>query len=213
MKLIVEQNFEVECLVEGKESADKKYYIHGPFLVAETKNRNGRIYPKSILEREVKNYQKLIDEKRAISELGHPETPTINLERVSHMITSLEEDGNNWIGRAKLLDTPMGKIAKTFIDEGVRLGVSSRGMGSLKPMKESQIVQDDFYLAAIDIVSDPSGPGCFVNGILEGKEYLWNNGIIAEADIAQIRKEILGASRKQLEEVTLRNFEEFMKKL
>lgn len=214
MKLITEITETVQYLTE-ENSGKKNYFIEGVFLQSEMKNRNGRIYPKSILEREVNRYIKeYVEPKRAFGELGHPDTPTINLDRVSHMIMGLKEDGNNYIGKAKILDTPMGKIVKNLMDEGAKLGVSSRGMGSLKPIKETQMVQDDYYLAtAADIVADPSAPDAFVRGIMESKNWIWENGIIKEADIDKIRQDILGASRKQLEEVTLRNFKEFLKSL
>jgi hypothetical protein len=214
MKLITETIEDVKCLTEEKEGK-KSYFIEGIFLQSEVENRNHRVYPKSVLQREVARYVKeYIEPKRAFGELGHPDSPHINLDRVSHMIVDLHEDGNNFIGKAKILDTPFGKIVKNFMDEGATIGVSSRGMGSLKPMKEAQLVQDDYYLAtAADIVADPSAPDAFVRGIMENKEWMWNNGLIKEADIAKIRDEILGASRKQLEEVTLRNFESFLKRL
>src|ERR1017187_3237081 len=179
MKLLIENVNEVKFLKEDKEGK-KNYFLEGVFLQSEIKNRNGRIYPKSILEREVNRYMKEnIQAKRGYGELGHPDTPTINLDRVSHMIVDLHEDGNNFIGKAKILDTPMGRIVKTFMDEEASLGVSSRGMGSLKAIKESeyQLVQDDFFLAsAADIVADPSAPDAFVRGIMEKKEWIWDNG-------------------------------------
>ena len=212
MKLIREEVTEpAKILIEEKEGK-KSHFIEGVFLQSELQNRNGRVYPKPILEREVNRYIKeYVEPKRAFGELGHPDTPTLNLDRVSHMILSLKEDGNNWVGKAKIMDTPMGRIVKSLMDEGATLGVSSRGMGSLKPMKEAQMVQDDYYLAtAADIVADPSAPDAFVRGIMEKKEWIWDNGIIKEADIAQIHKDILGASRKQIEELTLKNFEKFL---
>ena len=214
MKLIRETVEDVNLLVEEKEGK-KKYFIEGIFLQSELQNRNGRIYPKSVLEREVHRYVKdYVNENRAVGELGHPDTPNINLDRVSHKIVSLKEDGNNYIGKALILDTNYGKTVQSLLDGGVRLGVSSRGMGSLKPMKEAQMVQDDYYLAtAADIVADPSAPDAFVSGLMENKEWVWNNGIIQEADIAKLRQDILGATKKNLEEVTLRNFENFLKKL
>lgn len=216
MKLIREEvNQPVKLLVEDTKEGKKNYFIEGVFLQSEMLNKNNRMYPKAILAREVDRYvREYVTPKRAFGELGHPDTPTVNLDRVSHMIVDLHEEGNNFIGKAKIMDTPMGRIVKNFMDEGATLGVSSRGMGSLKPMKEAQMVQDDYYLAtAADIVADPSAPDAFVRGIMENKEYLWNNGIICEADIAQIKKEILGASKKQLEEITLREFEGFLGKL
>jgi len=215
MKLIREEITQaVKMLVEDREGK-RNYFLEGVFLQSEMLNKNNRIYPKQILEREVARYMKeYVLPKRAFGELGHPDTPTVNLDRVSHMITELKADGNNFVGRAKIMDTPMGRIVKNFMDEGATLGVSSRGMGSLKPIKEAQMVQDDYYLAtAADIVADPSAPDAFVRGIMENKEWMWNNGLIVEADIDQMKKEILGASRKQLEEITLRNFERFLKNL
>ena len=213
MKLITETIEHVNCLVEAKEGQPKQYFIEGVFLQSELENRNKRIYPKAILEREVSRYVKdFVEQNRAVGELGHPDTPNINLDRVSHKIISLREDGNNFIGKAKILDTPFGRIVKNFMDEGIKIGVSSRGMGSLKSIKEAHLVQDDYFLAtAADIVADPSAPDAFVHGIMENKEWIWENGIIKEADIAKIRQDILGASRKQLEEVTLRNFQNFLK--
>ena len=216
MKLLIENVNEVKFLKEDKEGK-KNYFLEGVFLQSEIKNRNGRIYPKSILEREVNRYMKEnIQAKRGYGELGHPDTPTINLDRVSHMIVDLHEDGNNFIGKAKILDTPMGRIVKTFMDEEASLGVSSRGMGTLKAIKESeyQLVQDDFFLAsAADIVADPSAPDAFVRGIMEKKEWIWDNGLIAEADISQMQKEIAKANQAQLEEVSLRIFSNFLNKL
>ena len=216
MKLIREEVSQpIKLITEEAKDGKKNYFVEGVFLQSELQNKNGRIYPKSILGREVARYVKeYVTPKRAFGELGHPDTPTVNLDRVSHMIVDLHEDGNNFIGKAKILDTPMGRIVKNFMDEGATLGVSSRGMGSLKPIKEAQMVQDDYYLAtAADIVADPSAPDAFVRGIMENKEWMWDNGLIKEADIAKIRGEILGASKKQLEEITLREFAEFLKKL
>lgn len=217
MKLIREEVSQPIKLIleEAVDGKTKNYFIEGVFLQSEMLNKNNRVYPKAILGREVDRYVKeYVTPKRAFGELGHPDTPTVNLDRVSHMIVSLTEEGNNYIGKAKIMDTPMGRIVKNFMDEGATLGVSSRGMGSLKPMKEAQMVQDDYYLAtAADIVADPSAPDAFVRGIMENREWMWNNGIIQEADIAQMKKEILGASKRQLEEITLREFETFLKKL
>ena len=214
MKLITETLEEVKYLTE-ENGGKKTHFIEGIFLQSEVENRNHRVYPKSVLAREVGRYnEEFVNKNRAYGELGHPDSPSINLDRVSHMIVSLKEDGNNFIGKARILDTPYGDIVKGIMNGGGSLGVSSRGMGSLKPMKEAQLVQDDYYLAtAADIVADPSAPDAFVRGIMENKEWIWENGIIKEADIAQIRKDILGASRKNLEEVTLRNFENFLKRL
>ena len=214
MRLICEHLEDVEFICEDSKTG-KNYYIEGIFMQANVKNRNGRLYPKEILRKEAKRYtQNYIKQNRAFGELGHPEGPTVNLERVSHMITELKEDGNDFRGRAKILDTPYGKIVKNLIDEGARLGVSSRGMGSLKPMgRNCSQVQDDFYLAtAADIVADPSAPAAFVNGIMEGKEWIWDNGILGEHQIARIEKQVK-LSRKNLEKTQIDAFEGFMSSL
>jgi len=214
MKLIIETVEEVKYLVE-ENNGQKSHFIEGVFMQSEQKNRNGRVYPKPIMEREVKRYEReYINEKRAFGELGHPDSPSINLDRVSHMIVSLKEDGNNYIGKAKILGTPYGNIVKNLIDEGAKLGVSSRGMGSLKPSNGYQLVQDDFYLAtAADIVADPSAPDAFVRGIMENKEWVYVNGILQEMEIEQMQKQIKRAKQKQLEEVKLRQFANFISKL
>ena len=215
MKLICEELDNVEFVTEATKIG-KNYFIEGIFMQAETKNRNGRVYPKQILQKEVGRYTKnYIDNKRAFGELGHPDGPTVNLERVSHMITELKESGNDFVGKAKIMDTPYGKIVKNLIDEGARLGVSSRGMGSLKPLYNgTQEVQKDFYLAtAADIVADPSAPKAFVEGIMEGKEWIWDNGILEEKSIARYKKNISKASSKKLEEVKIKAFIDFMSKL
>ena len=215
MKLISESIEDVDYLVED-DGGKKNYKIRGPFLQAEIKNRNGRIYPMHILEKEVGRYNKeYIQKNRAFGELGHPDGPTVNLERVSHMITNLHPDGTNFIGEAKVLDTPYGKIVKNLIDEGAKLGVSSRGMGSLVPMRGAQVVKDDFYLAtAADIVADPSAPNAFVEGIMEGKDWVWENGAVKEMDIDAYKREL---NMKQLrsqarEEKAIEIFENFMSK-
>ena len=214
MKLIIETVEEVKYLVE-ENNGQKSHFIEGVFMQSEQKNRNGRVYPKPIMEREVKRYEReYISEKRAFGELGHPDSPSINLDRVSHMIVSLREDGNNYIGKAKILGTPYGNIVKNLIDEGAKLGVSSRGMGSLKPSNGYQLVQDDFYLAtAADIVADPSAPDAFVRGIMENKEWVFMNGVLQEMEIEQMQKQIKRAKQKQLEEVKLRQFANFISKL
>ena len=214
MKLIKELNETVNYLTEGTDG-NKTLFIEGPFLVAETKNRNGRLYEFATMKKEVHRYtEEYIDKKRAFGELGHPDTPSINLDRVSHMIVGLREDGNTWIGKAKILDTPMGKIAKSLIEGGAQLGVSSRGMGSLKNVNGVNIVQNDFYLAtAADIVADPSAPGAFVQGIMEGKEWMLVNGVWTEQDYSEARTLIRQASQKDIEAVSLRIFENFFKKL
>ena len=215
MKLISEEATNVEFLTEATKSG-KNYFIEGVFMQAETKNRNGRIYPKKVLVKESKRYTKeFIEKKRAFGELGHPDGPTVNLERVSHMITELVEVDQNFMGRAKIMDTPYGKIVKNLIDEGARLGVSSRGMGSLKPGKDGiQEVQGDFYLAtAADIVADPSAPAAFVAGIMEGKEWIWDNGILREAEVQQIKEKVEKSSRKDREQTLVSAFEDFITKL
>ena len=191
MRLISEQIDDAEFIVEANESSgDKTYKIKGCFMQADVKNRNGRIYPEQVLAKEVAKYHKnFIKEKRAFGELGHPDGPTVNLERVSHIITDLYPDGKNFIGEAKIMATPMGKIVKNLMDEGAKLGVSSRGMGSLQSKGGTNYVKDDFYLAtAADIVADPSAPNAFVEGIMEGREWVWNNGALMEAELVQMRK-------------------------
>ena len=215
MKLISEEATNVEFLTEATKTG-KNYFIEGVFMQAETKNRNGRIYPKEVLVKEAKRYTKeFIESKRAFGELGHPDGPTVNLERVSHMITELVEVDQNFMGRAKIMDTPYGKIVKNLIDEGARLGVSSRGMGSLKPGKDSiQEVQGDFYLAtAADIVADPSAPDAFVAGIMEGKEWIWDNGLLKEKQIQEYKDQIEKSSRKDREQTLVKSFEDFISKL
>ena len=214
MRLIAEEITQVDFLCEEKEGK-KNYFIEGVFLQAELKNRNGRMYPQKTLAREVAKYdENYIQKGRALGELGHPDGPSINLDRVSHKITSLSEDGTNFIGRAKLLDTPMGKIAKNLLDEGVKLGVSSRGMGSLVKREDCNMVADDFMLAtAADIVADPSAPDAFVDGIMEGKEWVWDNGILKEAAVAQIKTEIDEATLINLQERKVSAFEKFLKSL
>jgi hypothetical protein len=214
MKLIKEITETVSYLVEDSDGK-KSLHIEGPFLVAERKNRNGRLYEYNTMKKEVSRYtEEYINKHRAFGELGHPESPSINLDRVSHMITSLKEDGTQWIGKAKILDTPMGNIARSLIEGGAQLGVSSRGMGSLKNVNGVNVVQPDFYLAtAADIVADPSAPGAFVQGIMEGKEWMLVNGVWTEVEHSQAINEIKKASRREIEEVSLRIFENFMKKL
>tara|TARA_B100001964_G_C14237956_1_gene603456 strand:- start:372 stop:1016 length:645 start_codon:yes stop_codon:yes gene_type:complete len=214
MKLISEHMGFVEYITEDGETGKKNYKIRGVFMQADIKNRNNRMYPGEILEKEVKRYNKeYIQQNRAFGELGHPDGPTVNLERVSHMITDLYPDGKNFIGEAKILDTPYGKIVKNLIDEGAKLGVSSRGMGSLEPRRDMHVVKDDFYLAtAADIVADPSAPSAFVEGIMEGKEWVWNNGVVREVDIAEYRKD-LSKKTKDREEKHIKVFENFMSKL
>ena len=214
MKLITETIENVEVITEGK-GDDKKLYIEGVFLQSEIKNRNGRMYPFSVLEKEVERYnEEYVKTSRALGELGHPDGPSINLDRVSHKIISLKEDGNNFIGKAKLLDTPMGRIAKDLLGEGVKLGVSSRGMGSIRKEENCNVVMDDFMLAtAADIVADPSAPDAFVDGIMEGKEWVWDNGILKEAAVSEIKKEIDQATLINLQERKISAFETFLKSL
>jgi hypothetical protein len=216
MKLICEVTEEIKVIKEDADNTAKNYYIEGVFMQAELKNRNGRMYPQEMLQREIQRYvTEYVEKKRAFGELGHPEGPTINLDRVSHMITDLRTEGSDFIGKAKILSTPNGNIVKALIDEGARLGVSSRGMGSIRTEgRDIQVVQDDFYLAtAADIVADPSAPDAFVNGIMEGKEWVWQNGILREQDVAQIKSTIQKAPQKQLKKITIEAFENFMKKL
>ena len=217
MKLISESIEDIEYITEDDDEGKKNYRIRGVFLQAEVKNRNGRIYPMPVLEKEVSRYNKeYVQKNRAFGELGHPDGPTVNLERVSHMITSLHPDGKNFIGEAKIMDTPYGKIVKNLINEGAKLGVSSRGMGSLEPRRGAQVVKDDFYLAtAADIVADPSAPNAFVEGIMEGKEWVWQNGAVKEMDIEAYRKELnMKYQRAQArEEKAVEIFENFMSKL
>lgn len=214
MKLITE-NIEAVKMITEEKNGVKTLYIQGPFLVSETKNRNGRMYRKETLANEVKRYnEEYVSKNRAFGELGHPESPTINLDRVSHLITNLKEDGNVFIGKAKILETPMGKIAKSLMEGGATLGVSSRGMGSVKSENGVNIVQDDFYLAtAADIVADPSAPGAFVQGIMEGKEWVWDNGKVKEIDINEYYNQIKNAKQKQIDEISLKIFENFVSKL
>lgn len=214
MKLITEQIEDVKILTEEKDGK-KLLYIEGVFLQSELKNRNGRMYPFDILNREVERYtEEYVKPKRALGELGHPDGPTINLDRVSHRIVDLHSEGHNFIGKAQILDTPMGNIAKSLLGEGVQLGVSSRGMGSIDRREDCNIVCDDFMLTtAADIVADPSAPDAFVNGIMEGKEWVWDNGLIKESSIAEYEKEIKTASTKELEEAKLRVFSKFLSKL
>ena len=214
MRLIAEEITDVKFLSEEKEGK-KNYFIEGIFLQAELKNRNNRMYPLGTLQKEVAKYdENYIQKGRALGELGHPDGPSINLDRVSHKIISLKEDGNNFIGKAKLLDTPMGRIAKDLLGEGVKLGVSSRGMGSIRKEENCNVVMDDFMLAtAADIVADPSAPDAFVNGIMEGKEWVWDNGVLKEAKVAQIKKEIDQATLLNLQERKVSAFEAFLKSL
>ena len=211
MKLITETIENVEVITEGK-GADKKLYIEGVFLQSEIKNRNGRMYPFSVLEKEVNRYnEEYVQTSRALGELGHPDGPTVNLDRVSHRITSLKAEGNNFIGRAQIMNTPMGNIARSLLEDGVKLGVSSRGMGSIDKREDCGVVMDDFMLAtAADIVADPSAPDAFVNGIMEGREWAWDNGILKETEVAKYKRYMNESTRRNLEERTLTVFNNFL---
>jgi len=216
MKLITETIENVKYITEATENGKKNLYITGPFLVYDRPNKNNRVYTKDTLGREVSRYnEEFVKTNRALGELGHPDTPSINLERVSHKIVSLEDNGECFVGKAMILETPYGQIVKNFIDSGVNLGVSSRGMGSLQSTKEGyNLVQDDFRLAtAADIVADPSAPGAFVNGIMENKEWIFVEGRFVEMDIDHAKKQIKQASRKDIERVALNLFENFLRKL
>ena len=213
MKLIKEHVEEVKLIVEAKkEGSGKDYFIEGVFLQADLKNRNGRMYPKEIMQKEVDRYSKeYINKNRAYGELGHPDSPTINLDRVSHMIKSLKMEGNNFVGRAKILDTPYGKIVKSLIDEGAQLGVSSRGLGSLVQKNGVNLVQDDFMLAtAADIVADPSAPDAFVEGVMEGAEWVYNASTKSWIMAEQLRNDIRNMSAKQVAATQARMFETFL---
>jgi hypothetical protein len=216
MKLIREEIEKVEVITEGV-GKEAKLYITGPFLQAECVNRNGRMYPMSIMEKEVKRYtEQYVNKGRALGELGHPDGPTVNLDRVSHKIVALEQKGNNFIGKAQILSTPMGKIAESLLKEGVCLGVSSRGIGSLRPTKEgySQVGEDFMLATAADIVADPSAPDAFVQGIMEGKEWVWEGGILREKFAAQAQRRINTlVDQKRLEEHKLDLFNEFLSNL
>jgi len=211
MKLIREEVEAVEVLCEEK-GGKKHFYIQGPFLQGDIKNRNGRIYESKILAKEVNRYnESYVNKNRAMGELGHPDGPTVNLDRVSHKITSLKQEGSNFIGRAKILETPMGRIAGALLNDGVTLGVSSRGMGSLVQRNGANYVGEDFMLAtAADIVADPSAPDAFVQGIMEGKEWVWDNGLLREQEIQAIKNKIDNAPANQLDEVVLQGFKDLL---
>ena len=215
MKLITETIEDIEVLTEATANGGKSYKIKGVFMQADIKNRNGRVYPVETLAKEVKRYtNEFINKKRAFGELGHPDGPTVNLERVSHMITSLKSEGKNFVGEAKIMDTPYDKIVKNLIDEGAQLGVSSRGMGSIQQSQGRNIVGKDFYLAtAADIVADPSAPDAFVEGIMENKEWVWDNGILKSMEVEQYMEEIERTKRKELAEVIAHIFKRFISKL
>jgi len=215
MKLITETIENIEVLTEQNANGKKDYKIKGIFMQADIKNRNGRIYPVGTLAKEVKRYnEQFINKKRAFGELGHPDGPTVNLERVSHMITSLKPEGKNFVGEAKIMDTPYGKIVKNLIDEGAQLGVSSRGMGSLQSGSQGNVVGKDFYLAtAADIVADPSAPDAFVEGIMEGKEWVWDNGILKSMEVERYKEEIEKTKRAELAEKKASIFKHFLNKI
>jgi hypothetical protein len=215
MLLITEHTEDnIQTISEDAGGGKKNYYIRGVFMESEQVNKNGRIYPSSIMEREVEKYNReYIQTNRALGELGHPQGPSLNLDRICHLIKEMKMDGNTVYGKAKILDTPYGNIVKNLIDEGVRLGVSSRGMGSLKQVNGVNEVQADFSLATVDIVADPSAPNAFVNGIMEGKEWVWDNGVLAERHIASYKNTIKKASSRQLDETKLEVFKDFLSKL
>ena len=215
MKLIteyVEQNLEMIC--EAKKDGSKNYFIEGVFMQSEKKNRNGRIYTKESLEKAVEKYvTEQVKTGRAVGELNHPEGPTVNLDKVSHKITDLHWQGNDVVGKASILNTPMGNIVSGLLEGGVKLGVSSRGMGSLVQKNGAQYVGDDFMLSTVDIVQDPSAPSAFVNGVMEGVEWVWDNGLIRQQDIEEIETEIKSAPRKDLQVAEIRAFKNFLSKL
>lgn len=214
MKLITETTLDVRILTENTNDGKKNYFIEGVFMESEQKNKNGRVYPQPIMEKEINRYiREYVVTSRAIGELGHPEGPTVNLERAAHMIKELHFDGTQICGRAKILDTPYGRIVKNLMDEGAKLGVSSRGMGSLIEKNGYQEVQEDFMLAAVDIVADPSAPNAFVNGIMEGREWIWENGIFKQVDLDNYKKQITKTSSRDLERTKLKIFENFLSKL
>ena len=212
MKLIAEYiEQDIEMVTEAKEGGGKNHYIEGVFAQAEQKNRNGRVYPRATMEKAVDKYvTEQVKTKRAVGELNHPEGPTVNLDKVSHLITDLNWDGDNVIGKAKILETPMGQIVKGLIDGGVRVGVSTRGMGSLENRNGVNYVKDDFVLNTVDIVQDPSAPAAFVNGIMEGVEWVWNNGVIEPQVIEKIETEIKNAPRAYQYETQVREFKNFL---
>ena len=215
MLLFTEHVEDVNYITEANEDGIKEYFIEGIFMQSEIKNRNGRIYPKEVIQKEVKRYNKeFVEQDRAFGELGHPEGPTINLDKVSHMITKLEEDGNNYVGRAKILSTPNGQIVRNLIDDGAKLGVSSRGLGSLEQKGGAQYVKDDFQLAtAGDIVADPSAPEAFVNGIMEGVEWIYQHGKLTAQEIDEMHTEIKTGKSHKLEEITIKSWKRFVESL
>lgn len=212
MKLISEYvENDLQCIVEKKEDGSKKFVIEGVFAQADKKNRNGRVYPKAIMERAVGKYvEEQVSKKRAVGELNHPEGPTVNLDKVSHLITDLKFEGNDVVGKAQVLDTPMGQIVKGLLEGGVQLGVSTRGMGSLEQRNGAMYVKDDFILSTVDIVQDPSAPDAFVNGIMEGVDWVWNNGILEAQVIEKMETEIRTAPKKVSYETSIREFKNFL---
>lgn len=214
MKLITETVEQVEFLTEATSDGNKNYFIEGTFMQADTLNRNKRLYPKHILLNEVSRYtREYVDQSRAFGELNHPSGPTVNLDRVAIIIKELNCNGSDVYGKAKVMSTPMGEIVKNLISEGARLGVSTRGMGSLKAKNGYNEVQPDFMLSAVDIVADPSAPNAFVNGIMEGKEWIWDNGLLIEKEIDAYHRELSRTSAKQLESKGIQLFEDFLRKL
>lgn len=215
MKLISEFNDIVTPICESKEDGSKDYFIEGIFIQSEIKNRNGRVYPKEVIKEEVARYNReFVEKQRAFGELGHPDGPTINLDKVSHLIQSLEEDGNNYVGRAKVLSTPNGQIVRNLIDDGAKLGVSSRGLGSLEQKNGAQYVKDDFQLAtAGDIVADPSAPEAFVEGIMEGVEWIFENGVLKAVEAEKMRDQLMSAKLNKLEETKLNLWKKFVESL
>jgi len=214
MKLITEMNEDVQLIVESNDEGKKNYFISGIFMQAEQKNRNNRIYPMEVLEPKVDKYiTEFVEKNRAFGELNHPQGPTVNLDRVSHIVKNLSCEGKNFMGKAKIMETPMGKIVQNLMDEGAKLGVSTRGMGSLKSANGINMVQPDFMLAAVDIVADPSAPDAFVDGIMEGKEWIWDNGVLKEQTISEYKKAIKRTSSKQMKEEFSKLFEDFLRKL
>ena len=212
MKLIREEVEAVEVLVESNSTGKKTFHIQGPFLQGDVKNRNGRIYESRILAKEVGRYnENFVNKNRAMGELGHPDGPTVNLDRVSHKITSLKQEGSNFIGKAKILETPMGRIAGALLNDGVTLGVSSRGMGSVQSRNGANYVGEDFMLAtAADIVADPSAPDAFVQGIMEGKEWVWDNGLLKEQDVQRVKDTIDNSPAHSLNEAVLQGFHDLL---
>jgi len=215
MKLIAEYiDNGLEVITEAKKDGSKSYLIEGIFAQAEQKNRNGRVYPRQIMERAVEKYMtEQVAKKRSVGELNHPDGPTINLDKVSHLITDLRWEGNDVVGKAQILDTPMGQIVKGLLDGGVQLGVSTRGMGSLEQRNGTMYVRDDFMLNTVDIVQDPSAPAAFVNGIMEGVEWVWNNGVIQAQEIEKMETEIKAAPKKHLYETQVREYKNFLSQL